>query len=585
MVGSTPVTRSLLVARQRTARGGVLRAGLLLLLVLLFGAAPAAQAAYREPARADQAMVATAHPLATAAGVEMLQAGGSAADAAVAVGFALSVVEPWSSGIGGGGFLVLHMGETTETWDFREQAPERASRDMYVRDGHVVEGESTWSARAAAIPGLVRGLVAIHRAHGKLSLAAVLAPAIRLAREGFPASERLSEAVAGSLSRMNDAGKSVFAPAGAPVRSGALFKQPDLARTLVAIAESAGEDFYTGATARELVRAVNAEGGIWSLEDLRDYKVERRDPVRGAYRGLDVVSMGPPSSGGLLLVQMLRVLEGFDVAAWGFGSAEHAHRMAEIMKRAFAMRATGLGDPDHVRVDRESFIGDAAIARLSREVKRARRATRANAIGKVKVRPAERTHTTHFSILLANGDGIACTQTINLRFGSGRVAGSTGVVLNNEMDDFSASPGAPNAFGLVGDEANAIAPKKRPLSSMTPTLLLRDGRAVGAFGSPGGSFIITTTLQSIVNIVDFQMDASEAVGAPRVHHQWYPDQLVWERLGLSPDTQRALEARGHTLRELGGMGNAMAVWRRPDGTLEGAADPRGEGSAAGVSAP
>lgn len=546
-----------------------------------FGAA-GVQAAYRDPVVAAGGMVATAHPLATAAGTEMLAAGGNAADAAVAVGFALSVVEPWSSGLGGGGFMVLHMGDVTETWDFRERAPRNANRDMYVRDGHVVEGESTRSARAAAIPGLVRGLVEVHAAHGKLSLAATMEPAIRLARDGFPVSGRLAAAVAGSLSRMNDSARAIFAPGGAAPQVGSILQQPDLARTLESIAASEGNTFYSGAIARELVRAVNAEGGIWSLADLAVYSAQRREPVRGTYRGYEVVSMGPPSSGGLLLVQMLNVLEGLDVAAWGFGSAEYVHRLAELMKRAFAMRATGLGDPDQTKVDRESFIGEATVQRLRREVLAARRATRADAIAKVKVRPRERTHTSHFSILLANGDAVACTQTINLRFGSGRVAGSTGVVLNNEMDDFSASPGAPNAFGLVGDEANAIAPGKRPLSSMTPTLLLKGGDAVGAFGSPGGSFIITTTLQAILNVVDFKMDVSEAVGVPRVHHQWYPDQLVWERLGLSPDTQRALKARGHRLHEVHRMGNAMAVWRAEDGTLTGAADPRGEGSAAGV---
>lgn len=544
-----------------------------------------AQAAYRDPAAATGGMVATAHPLATAAGTEMLAAGGNAADAAVAVGFALSVVEPWSSGLGGGGFLVLHMGDVTETWDFRERAPKDATRDMYLCDGHVVEGESTWTARAAAIPGLVKGLVAVHSARGKLPLAAVMAPAIRLAKDGFPASTRLAGAVAGSLPRMNASARAVFAPDGSAPAVGSTFRQADLARTLEAIAASGGDDFYTGRLARELVQAVNAEGGIWDLSDLALYTVQRREPVRGSYRGYEVVSMGPPSSGGLLLVQMLTVLEAFDVSAWGFGSAEYVHRLAELMKRAFAMRATGLGDPDHTAVDRESFVGNATVERLRGEVTRARRATKASTIAKVKVRPTERTHTSHFSIILANGDAVACTQTINLRFGSGRVAGSTGVVLNNEMDDFSASPGAPNAFGLVGDDANAIAPGKRPLSSMTPTLLLKGGDAVGAFGSPGGSFIITTTLQSILNVVDFKMDASEAVGAPRVHHQWYPDQLVWERLGLSPDTQSALSARGHTLRETAAMGNAMAVWRAEDGTLTGAADPRGEGAAAGVPTP
>lgn len=413
-------------------------------------------------------------------------------------------------------------------------------------------------------------------------------PAIAYARDGIPVSPRLELTSGAVAARMNDAARAIFLDGhGAPLKRGAVLRQPDLARTLEAVAATRGEDFYTGAVARELVRAVRAEGGIWTLEDLAGYEVRERPPVVGTYRGFTVHSMGPPSSGGLLLVQMLGVLEPTDLRALGFGSAAYVHLLAETMKRAFAMRATALGDPDFTPVDAGRFIGDAAIARLRREVAAAKEATPASKLGAVTVRPAESTHTSHLSVLLASGDAVSMTQTINLWFGSGRVAGSTGVVLNNEMDDFSALPGAPNAFGLVGDEGNAIAPRKRPLSSMTPTLLLKGDAAVGTFGSPGGSYIITTTLQEILNVVDFGMDASEAVGAPRVHHQWYPDVLMTEPWGLSPDTRALLVARGHTLSgsptaavEPRTMGNGMILWRDARGELTGAADPRGEGTAA-----
>ena len=543
----------------------------------------AAHGAWPAPARAARGIVASPQALATRAGEAILAAGGSAVDVAVATSLAVAVTEPYGSGLGGGAFAVVHVGGATTTFDMRETAPAAATRDMFVKDGHVVAGESTWSARASGIPGLVRGLVAMHKRFGRLPLAVVAAPAISYARDGIPVSEHMHAAMAAYGERLNAAGRAIFlTPAGEAWPVGALLRQTDLARTLERVVASAGEDFYVGETARTLVAAVRAEGGLWTAADLAGYAVKERPTVTGSYRGYAVHSMGPPSSGGLLLVQMLGVLEASDVKGLGFGSAAYVHRLAETMKRAFAMRAHGLGDPDQFPVDWARFIGEGVISRLRKDVARAERATPAADLSEVDVKPTESTHTSHLGVLFANGDAVALTQTVNLGFGSGRVAAGTGVVLNNEMDDFSALPGAPNAFGLVGDEANAVAAGKRPLSSMTPTLLLEDGAAVGVFGSPGGSTIITTTLQLVLNVVDHEMDAGTAVGAPRVHHQWYPDTLIYEPWGLSADTRAALEARGHALTLRDHLGNGSALWRAADGRLEGAADPRGEGVAGGL---
>jgi gamma-glutamyltranspeptidase / glutathione hydrolase len=528
-------------------------------------------------------MVASANPHATAAGRAMLAAGGNAVDAAVAVSFALSVTEPWSSGLGGGGFMVVHMAGETTAWDFREIAPAAATRDMFVQGGKVVKGSSTRSALASGIPGQVRGLVAVHRAHGVLPLSVVCAPALSLARDGFSVSGHFRRLTGRAQGNFDAEAKAIFLNAqGAPWPVGAVIKQLDLAKTLQAIITTKGEAFYTGDVAREMVRGVRAAGGIWTMADLAGYPVKQREAVAGAYQGYAIRSMPPPSSGGVLLVQMLGVLEGFDLKGHGHDSAWTVHRMAESMKRAYAMRAKGLGDPDHHPVNNADYMGAKVVRRLTAEVASAKRATPSAEIGQVAVRPEERTDTSHFGVLMANGDAVGCTQTINLLYGSGRMAGKTGVVLNNEMDDFSALPGAPNAFGLIGDVANSVAPGKRPLSSMTPTILLKGGRAVGVFGTPGGSTIITTTLQSILNVVTHGMDVSAAIGEPRVHHQWYPESLMIEPDALSPDTRKLLSDLGHTFRERGPYGNAMALWRLEDGTLTGAADPRGEGTAGGV---
>jgi len=540
----------------------------------------ASRAAWTDPATGAHAMVASAHPLATEAGKSILAAGGSAVDAALAVSFALSVVEPWSSGLGGGGFMVVSQGGVVTTYDMREMAPGAATQDMYLVDGHADPHASTAGARSAAIPGLVRGLIGAWKRFGKLPLAVVMKPAIELAKRGFVVTPRMYGAIDGARAKMNDAARAIFLKDGIPMNVGATLVQADLGATLERIAQTEGEDFYVGQTAQELVRAVTAEGGLWTAADLAGYTVVERQPVRGSYHGFTIVSMGPPSSGGVLLVQMLQVLERLPSLPWN--GADGMHQLAEVMKRAFAMRAKGLGDPDFTPVDLARFTSSATADRLAKDVKRARRATPAKKIGEVKIKQPDRPDTTHFEIV-TGGDGVAMTQTINLRFGSGGVAGKTGVWLNDEMDDFAAQPGVPNAFGLIGEQANAIAPKKRPLSSMTPTLVLNDGQVWGAFGSPGGSRIITTTLQVFLRVVDDHMNVSEALGAPRIHHQWYPDKLEVERFTLTPETQKALVAKGHDVVESPWfMGNAMAIWRRADGVLEGAADPRGEGSASGL---
>ena len=540
-------------------------------------------AAWRYPAEAHHGMVASANPHATAAGRAMLAAGGNAVDAAVAVSFALSVTEPWSSGLGGGGFMIVHMEGKTEAWDFREMAPAAATRDMFVSEGKVVKGASTRSALASGIPGQVRGLAAVHAAHGALPFSVVCAPALSLARDGFPVSGHFQRKTERGLSHFDAEARSIFLDkSGNPHARGAQIKQPALADTIQRIIASDGEDFYIGETAREMVKGVRDAGGIWTMEDLANYAVKRRRVVSGTYKGYGIRSMPPPSSGGVLLVQMLGVLEAFDLESHGHNSAWTIHTMAETMKRAYAMRAKGLGDPDHYEVDNEAYMGSKVIERLIKEVKAASKATPSSEIGQVAVRPEERTDTSHFGVLMANGNAVACTQTINLLYGSGRMAGKTGVVLNNEMDDFSAMPGAPNAFGLIGDVANAVAPAKRPLSSMTPTIVLKEGKAVGVFGTPGGSTIITTTMQSILNVITHGMDVSAAIGQARIHHQWFPEALMVEPDALNPDSRKVLLEKGHTFKRFGPYGNAMALWRREDGTLTGAADPRGEGSAGGV---
>jgi len=556
--------------------------GLMLVMVLAVWTVPAAPAV-AAAAVGDSAMVVTAHPLATAVGVKMLRQGGNAVDAAVAVAFALAVVEPYSSGLGGGGFLLGFDAADGQVWalDCRETAPAAADRDMYLVDGLPDPQLSMTGPLAVAVPGLVRGLWAVHQRGGRLPWPSVLQEAIGLARRGFPVSPLLRERIAANSQRLDPAARQLFLPGDAVPVSGSLLRQMDLAGTLAAIARHGPDAFYTGRIARLLVESVAASGGILTTADLLGYRAIWRQPIHGRYRGREVWSMPPPSSGGVHLVQMLNILEGFDLSAAGHGSAAAWHPMVEAMKFAFADRSIYLGDSDFVTVPVHRLTSRAYADSL-RAMIREDRALPATAIRGVTAIPPESHDTTHLSVIDAEGNAVAATLTINLGFGSGILAAGTGVLLNDEMDDFASAPGQPNAFGLLGAEANSIAGGKRPLSSMTPTILVEDGRVVLITGSPGGSRIITTTLQTVIHIVDFGMDVQQAVTAARIHQQWHPPTVFHEAFGISPDTFRLLAAKGHRLQQRAPMGNAQViVVDLQTGRRFGGSDPRGMGLALG----
>ena len=516
--------------------------GVLLLLGFLL---PAGASAVESPARGDSCMVVTAHPRATELGVRVLRQGGNAVDAAVAISCALAGVEPYSSGLGGGGFFVLWDAPNAlaVSLDARETAPEKAHRDMFLQDGKASAVLSQDGPRSAGVPGLVAGLWVLHQEHGRLPWSYLVEAAAREVQT-LEVSPMLRDRIAYHEDRFNAAAREVFLPSGRVPRVGDVLEQQDLARTLRAIAARGPEAFYQGPVAAALVQASrDSSGEGMTLRDLGEYRPRWREPVTGQYRGLNILSMAPPSSGGVHLVQMLNMLEPFDLRGMGFGSAAAVHHLAEVMKFAYADRSRFLGDRDFVDVPVDRLISRAHADSLRAYI-RPERARPEAMIPGAPLLDLESHETTHFSVVDQDGSAVAATLTINLSFGSGRMAGGTGVLLNNEMDDFVAAPGSPNAFGLVGGEANAIAPGKRPLSSMTPTIVLKDGRVFMVAGAPGGSKIITTTLQNILNVVDHGMDALQAVTAARVHHQWFPRVLYLEAYGLSPDTMAELRRRG-----------------------------------------
>lgn len=549
-------------------------------LVALWIAPGAARAA--QPVEAKRWMVVSAHPLASKAGDEILAAGGNAVDAAVATSLALSVVEPYSSGLGGGGFALVWTAATgrTEALDFREVAPAAASRDMYLRAGVADTALSQTGGLSVGVPGLVRGLTLLHKERGRLPWEKVVAPALRLAREGFAVTPLLRARIGASRLRMSPSARAVFMPGEMAPEVGETLVQADLAVTLAAVRDHRDAGFYEGPVAKKIVAAVAGAGGLITAEDLTGYKAVWRKPITGTYRGYTVWSMPPPSSGGVHLAQMLAFLSGFDLAKSGHGEVATVHPMIEAMKLAYADRSRFLGDPDFVEVP---------VARLTSteyaEQCRARfRADRAIPPAEVEGAraPVESEHTTHLSVVDGDGNAVSCTQTINLGFGSGLVADGTGVVLNDEMDDFSAAPGVPNAFGLVGNEANAVAPRKRPLSSMTPTIVTRDGRVRLVVGSPGGSRIISTVLQVVINVLDHGMDVAAAVSAPRIHHQWTPEDVVLEPGAMDDARRKALAALGHKIVVSTFGTNVQTIAADPKTKrLTGASDPRGEGAPVG----
>lgn len=536
-------------------------------------------------------MVASAQPLASQVGVDVLRKGGNAVDAAVAVAFALAVVLPEAGNLGGGGFLMVRLANgAASAIDYRETAPTRATRTMFLNARSELktgEGSSLVGYRASGVPGTVAGMTLARQKYGsgRLTWAQLIEPARRLAHHGFVVSNRLARGLRAAAQRFGgyEDSRRIFLRGGRYFVEGEILRQPELAATLARLQKNGPREFYEGDTARLLSRDMERHGGLITLADLNGYRPKERAPLRGTYRAHGIVTMPPPSSGGIALLEMLNVLEGYDLRALGPTSSERYHLLVETMRRAFADRAEFLGDADFVRVPIAGLIDKGYAAKLRATIN----ADRASTSKEVRAgRPAghESPQTTHFTVVDKEGNAVANTYTLNEAYGSGVVAQGTGVLLNNEMDDFAAKPGAPNTYGLIQSEKNAVAPRKRPLSSMTPTFVLRrDGRLWFTAGSPGGPTIINTVLQIITNVVDHGMNIRQAVDAPRIHHQWLPDEIVFEPMGLSADTKRALLARGHQLSAKPRfLGDAQTILVEPGtGFRLSASDGRGGGAAVG----
>lgn len=514
-----------------------------------------------EPVHAQHGIVVSVHELASQAGVEIMQAGGNAVDAAVATGFALAVVHPPAGNIGGGGFMLIRMADgKTRFIDYREKAPAAATRDMYLDgQGNVIEGASEYGYKAIGVPGSVAGMVYAEQKYGKLTLRKVMAQAIRLAREGYELSWGEERDLHDKYLRQFPESRRIFQRDGNYYRSGEIFRQPDLARTLERIAAKP-DDFYHGALARELAAAVQKGGGLITADDLAHYEVKEREPIRGTYRGYEIISAPPPSSGGTVLVESLNILEGYDLAKLGNRSAESIHFTAEAFRRAFFDRAEFLGDPDFAKIPVAQLVDkkygaawrdsiDDSNATASKDLKRPAIFSELEQYAAAHPQPVanhESPHTTHYSVVDAEGNAVSVTTTINDWFGSRVTAEGLGFLLNDEMDDFSAKPGAPNADGLIQGAANAIGPGKRPLSSMTPTMVVHEGKTVLVLGSPGSSKIITTVANVLMGVLDYGMNIQEAVDAPRFHNQWLPDVLNVEQW-FSPDTVQRLQKKGYNV--------------------------------------
>jgi gamma-glutamyltranspeptidase/glutathione hydrolase len=532
---------------------------------------------------ARHGMVVAQEARAAKIGVEVLAKGGNAVDAAVATGFALAVTYPRAGNIGGGGYMVIHRaGQNADVAiDYRERAPAATTRDIFLdENGDADPRRSRDSALAIGVPGTVAGLALAHRRYGSglFSLAQLIAPAIALAREGFPVEDDIADSlprVRTRLARWPSSAKIFLKGDGSTLASGDTLVQRDLAATLEAIARGGAAAFYEGAIAEKLVAAVRAAGGIMTREDLKDYRPIVRRPVRGTYRGYGIVSMPPSSSGGVVLIEMLNILEGYKLSEPRTDAGLRLHLMIEAMKRGYADRATYLGDPAVVSAPLARLMSKryAATQRADIDPERARPVGEASAAP-----PREGENTTHFSVVDRFGNAVSNTYTLNFSYGVGMVADGTGVLLNNELDDFAAKPRVPNAYGLIGGDANAPGPGKRPLSSMTPTIVLKNGRPFLVTGSPGGSRIITAVLGIITNVIDLDMGVVEAVAAPRIHHQWSPDEVAAER-GLPADVIRALEARGHKVRQIMPGTSANSILVTPQGFV-GAADQRTRGALA-----
>ena len=551
-------------------------------LVTQTPATQAAAAAYDfdmdvfHPVEARNGMVAAEQGLATQIGVDILKAGGNAVDAAVAVGFALAVALPNSGNIGGGGFMMVHDAQSGRNiaLDFREVAPRGASRNMYLDGkGNVIDGKSLRTHHAVGVPGTVAGMTHALSRWGSMPLSRVMAPAIALAESGYPVSATLAKMLEQERKNMGKwpATQAIFWQNGAPLKTGDRLVQKDLAQSMRLISQQGAKAFYQGAIAQKIAAEMAPHANAITLQDLRDYKVVEREPISGSYRGYQVVTMPPPSSGGAHLLQILNMMERWPMNQWGADSAQSVHYMAEAMKLAYADRSEYLGDPDFVKIPLKGLISKNYAGELAATIQPGK-ARPAKDIKPGNPQPHESDQTTHYSVVDKAGNAVAVTYTLNTNFGSGIVAKGTGIVLNNEMDDFSAKPGVANAYGLVGGDANAVAAGKRPLSSMTPALVLKDGKPFLVTGSPGGSRIITTVLQQIVNRIDHGMNPLEAAATPRFHHQWTPDELRVEK-GFSADTLALLRQWGHNVALRPSMGRTQTIEIR-GGMLYGASDPR-----------
>ncbi|MCL1082853.1 gamma-glutamyltransferase [Shewanella psychromarinicola] len=536
-----------------------------------------------QPIYAKHGMVSSQEALASQIGVDILKQGGNAVDAAVAVAYALAVTLPRAGNIGGGGFMLVHIAEQNKTIaiDYRETAPAKAYKDIFLDEqGNAVDKLSREHGLAVGVPGTVMGMELALTQYGTMSMKQVIAPAMKLAIDGISVTSDLSNSLSGLKSRITQWPSSAeifYHGDGSNYQVNEIFKQPELAHSLSLIAEKGSKGFYQGETAEKIVTAVTNAGGMMSLTDLANYKVVEREPVRGHYRGYEVVSMPPPSSGGIHIIEMLKVLEQFPIDKLGHNSADTLHLMAETMKYAYADRSEYLGDPDFVSVPMKQLISPEYAKNIASKIS-INKTTPSSEIKPGKLAPYESDQTTHFSIIDKWGNAVANTYTLNFSYGSGLVAKGTGMLLNNEMDDFSAKPGTPNGYGLIGGEANAVEGNKRPLSSMSPTIVMKDGKPYIVTGSPGGSRIINITLQMIMNVIDHKLNIAEATAAARMHHQWLPD-FIWVEHTLNRDTISLLEAKGHKVKVGNAMGSTQSIMMTEQG-LFGASDPRRSGSAA-----
>ena len=564
---------------------------LLFIFSLLIFAQLPANAAWRDPVRGKNAMVASQHELASKIGADIIKRGGNAVDAAIAVGLALAVVYPEAGNLGGGGFMLIRLkdGRTTAI-DYREMAPGAATRDIYLdADGNLKKGagSSTIGYRASGVPGTPAGFDYAFKKYGsgKIKWSELVEPARKLASDGYVLSYRLARLLRAKQADLKQfpESKRIFLNDGDFYEEGDLFKQPDLAQTLTRIQKQGAKEFYTGKTAQLISADMKNNDGLITLEDLKNYEVKEREPLRGTYRGNQIISMPPPSSGGIVLLQILKMLENYDIGKMGYNSAEKYHILAEAMRRSFADRAEYMADPDFAEVPTLKLLDENYLIKR-RSTINLKKASQSSEIKAGNITINEGNDTTHYTIVDADGNCVSNTYTINDLYGSAVTIKGTGILMNDEMDDFAAQPGTPNLYGLIQGERNAVAPKKRPLSSMTPTIVLRkDGSLWFAVGARGGPRIISASLQTVINMIDHKMNIQEAVDAPRIHHQWFPDQIYYEPYGMSPDTRTILENLGHNFNDSPGyIASATAVAVENETNIRlGAIDSRSDGVAVG----